>query len=100
MRVQIPSFDQLARVSGGELAEHQVAALTALEAAVIIISRSIVATYPPVHRLPHAREPTELRTARRLLDDCEGVLVSLDAHRRAVSVHLLQGDPDPDDRPF
>ena len=100
MRVQIPSFDELARVSEGELAEHQVAALTALEAAVIIISRSIVATYPPVHRLPQARESTELRSARRLLDDCEGLLVSLDAHRRAVSVHLLHGDPDPDDRPF
>ncbi|MBA3844186.1 MAG: hypothetical protein H0X39_16485 [Actinobacteria bacterium] len=78
MSVQIPSFDELARVSEGDLAEHQVAALTALEAAVIIISRSIVATYPPVHRLPQARE----------------------SHRRAVSIHLIHGDPDPDDRPF
>lgn len=100
MSVQIPSFDELARVSEGDLAEHQVAALTALEAAVIIISRSIVATYPPVHRLPQARESPELRSARRLLDDCEGLLVSLDAHRRAVSIHLIHGDPDFDDGPF
>jgi hypothetical protein len=93
------SFEQR-RLSERELAEHQIAGLTALEAAICIIARAIVATYPPVNRLPRPGEPTELRSARRLLDDCEGLLVSLDAHRRAVSVHLPTGDPDHDGRSF
>jgi len=101
-RFRIPANDPVARcLPSDALAEHQVAGLTALESAVMIVSRALVATYPHVSRLPREREHAELRTARRLLDDCEGLLVSLDAHRREVSVHLHTEDLDQaDDRPF
>ena len=94
--------------SDAKLAAHQIAGMTALEAAVIIASRALVAMYPGMYLVPPGRrELAEITTARDLVDDCKRLLTSLDAHRRHVIVHLPADDPDDeedddddDERPF
>ncbi len=82
------------------LAAHQIAGLTALEAAISIAARALVITYPSVNRVPRPDDPPELRTARDLIDDCERLCFALDAHRHEIrrQVHVRH-DLD-DDRSF
>ena len=83
-----------------KLAAHQIAGMTALEAAVMIAARALVAMYPGMHLVPPGRrELAEIMTARDLVNNCKRLLESLDAHRRHVIVHLPADDPDDDDDP-
>lgn len=85
------------------LAAHQLAGLAALEAAIVFAARALVYYYPAVNKVERPREPPDVATARDLIDQCEYLLVALDAHWQIVAAHLPDAHSDKskfDDIPF
>jgi hypothetical protein len=75
------------------LAEYQLSSLALLEAAIVFASHTLVVTYPAISRAPRPSDRAELKSARRLLDKCVHLLVTLDAHWKRAAVHLPHGHP-------
>lgn len=67
MRIQIPDTAQLAAVP-------HLAALAALEAALAIAARAVLAAVPDADRGPFGCDPAEIITARNFLDACDALL--------------------------
>ena len=73
----------------------QCAGLAALEAAIMFAARAVRHAYPTVDKVERPQEPREIATARDLVDQCEGFLAALAAHRNSIATSL----PDrPDNR--
>ena len=71
----------------------QLAGLAALDATVEIAMRTLVSTYPELHREPRPDDSAEVITATKLVDQCGRLLAALDAHRQCLA--RVQLDPWP-----
>jgi hypothetical protein len=80
---------------------NQLASLAALDSTIMLVSRALLMTYPAASREPRADEPTEVTTARSLVEDCRRVLSSLDSHRYQIVARMpTSAEVDCDDWPF
>lgn len=92
MRIHVPDVAQLA-------AAPHLAALTALEAALAIAARAVLAAVPDVNRGPFGCDPAEIITARDLLDACD-ILLALVADLRDQTFTRQRRDAAQLDWPF
>lgn len=78
----------------GELAAHQLAALAALEAAVLATTHALVCSYPDAPRPPRLDDLPVIATARDLIDAGDRLLSALADHRDTLVGHALAAVPD------
>jgi len=64
--------------------------LAALESAVLISSRALLATYPEAGRELCDGEPIEVTVVRALVEDCDHLLAALDDYRSHLSSTVPQ----------
>ena len=80
---------------------NQFANLAALDSTLILTTRALLMTYPDAARPLRADEPTDVTTARTLVEDCTRLLASLDCHRFQIVARLpTSSDVDNADWPF
>ena len=70
---------------------NQLVGLTALDTALVFLTRALVMTYPDACRAPRADEPAEVATARELIEACERMQSALESHRHQILRRLARG---------